>query len=1046
MSDPDGHDESEGPPAPYDRLISAHASQSHANLGGAHIQIAKCLDKIPGKADEAMAHWELAQKLIRRGEVLLDVAQRGVQIADEEKEKGEAEGASCYVNEEPQVVELQQADGTSTTDLTGEKRGSGPRTGDNHTDAERQLKSAALWDDPAEDMDVALAGDGPFECIECNEFKLSFKCGICSAAPVCVDCLSNKTRAGAHECMMDYDCPKSDQTDKATHLDAPTWRTWVWNGSESEPPGMCAHCYWLKNYWVSDCPACRGWVARDKEIPRVSLVFRYIPAGHSRLPFGQRLINFIPVNIRAALTEAGFNGAEVLAPLANEPWTAMRDIWRQLDPDGHDPNPWHTMALLGTWWGSLGPMATELVNAKAVVSNLIHAARQSTTASPSTSASSPSTNPVVFAPAQTKTAIPRFSSRRRLKLSKAPDKRTKDEIEEEEKRRWLLEIISFIEEAKLPSAAMASGSLDPAKAMQQVTGGARSKTIRARARKWGAVRLWLKATFGLPWPVVPVWLTDYLEMRASEPCAFNEINDTVAALYFIEKAGGVKPEDRISTSAWVQDAMRDMEKSLAQGIPYVKRKAPNVHVSQIVEWEREVMNFMLSAYWRYFAGLKLMKVWTSSRHDDALGVRRAGYRIMPKTGSHVTYDRTKTTGPGKKVRTTYGYITELAWVEQSKWLENWHQVIQSKEFTEVDVDCLLAMPNHDFTGICEAFPEYHKIVTLSAQHNSRLLYTVPNSPAPAGWLSPQWLNLVLTSEHRERGTLPSWAVHLGFNETQIDMLGRWRPKASGESIRNQKAVVRLIQGKVAETMRAYYNGIIDYSFIEDPIKATIMDEVKTRHPEVTAEEVAFGISAIFPNKFEFRAPTRFHIERQRGPETTLADTIEISDNEVERRIEIVKREERAVEIKEDASELTHHSFWASLGPRGKPRTLHVAGGCPKVRDVDVKRWIPVDLDPTVDKLGGCAQACRSCFGTSQRARKRAKVAKVEASEAAKEEDTEKKDEPDLTNCISSSESTSTEGDGFGADLKSLQKEVEKRLEATNERHGRTEIPPDKLIN
>ena len=103
---------------------------------------------------------------------------------------------------------------------------------------------------------------------------------------------------------------------------------------------------------------------------------------------------------------------------------------------------------------------------------------------------------------------------------------------------------------------------------------------------------------------------------------------------------------------------------------------------------------------------------------------------------------------------------------------------------------------------------------------------------------------------------------------------------------------------------------------------------------------------------------------------------------------------------------------------------------------DVRKWASVNLNSSTGQLGGCAQACKHCWGKTGPKGKKVKMQKVEQIETeAKGEKFEEKYEADLHQLLSSSESSSTDGDVFGEDSSLLVKEVSKRLRESAERRG-----------
>ena len=115
------------------------------------------------------------------------------------------------------------------------------------------------------------------------------------------------------------------------------------------------------------------------------------------------------------------------------------------------------------------------------------------------------------------------------------------DLEERERARWLAEMVAILKDARLPVVELAAGSLDPDAVLRRAAGGRRARTLRQRVRDWKRARAWLDATGFTGFPSgrdgVGAFL-DYLEDRASEPCARTVPGSAFLALSFFEKAGG----------------------------------------------------------------------------------------------------------------------------------------------------------------------------------------------------------------------------------------------------------------------------------------------------------------------------------------------------------------------------------------------------------------------------------------------------------------------------------------------------------------------------
>ena len=104
--------------------------------------------------------------------------------------------------------------------------------------------------------------------------------------------------------------------------------------------------------------------------------------------------------------------------------------------------------------------------------------------------------------------------------------------------RWRGELAELITEAILPLAIQAQQRRDPQKLVAAALGGMRAATIRQRIREWRKLRAFCFGVVELAWPPNLGIVLDYLQERVAEPCARTVPESVLAAINFMEKAGG----------------------------------------------------------------------------------------------------------------------------------------------------------------------------------------------------------------------------------------------------------------------------------------------------------------------------------------------------------------------------------------------------------------------------------------------------------------------------------------------------------------------------
>ena len=206
-----------------------------------------------------------------------------------------------------------------------------------------------------------------------------------------------------------------------------------------------------------------------------------------------------------------------------------------------------------------------------------------------------------------------------------PLQRTK--IEKEERLRWIKVLAFHLQEGDALRYREARRTLDPEASMLHSAGGARARTLRRRLRAWARLRDWLLGVRGLVWPSGPADVVDYLEDLLRGRCARTVPDTVLGALAFMEEEGGVKDEDRCSTTSTLSSMVRDMNVTLAAGAPPTS-KAPELHVVACIAMEFYVVDVSQKLYARVHAWTILVRLWASLRSDDLMGVSPQNARFL----------------------------------------------------------------------------------------------------------------------------------------------------------------------------------------------------------------------------------------------------------------------------------------------------------------------------------------------------------------------------------------------------------------------------------
>ena len=341
--------------------------------------------------------------------------------------------------------------------------------------------------------------------------------------------------------------------------------------------------------------------------------------------------------------------------------------------------------------------------------------------------------------------------------------------EEVERDRWIKELASLMEEADLP--AVAAGGWEGLRTVR-IGKGRRASTLRKHVKTWTRVRSWLISAFGVPWPTHAAQFALYLESRAMEPCGKSIPVSIYKTLMFMEHAGEVQKEDMIQNDPALKNALEEVGLRLESEAMEPRKQAMHIPVKIVMAWEQVVCDEEQLRYTRPYAWFKLVKIWGAMRFSDTTGVKveSAG---LDEEGWSADLDRTKTTGPGKRVNLVKVFVSKHAYLKGREWLrvgwKLWEQL--GFEASLERRDFLLPLPSPDLQHVVRRMASYASTSIMSQALAGRL---ASGERASSEMLLEPGV-YAAWSEHSERATLRTWARAAGIDEETCKRLGRWTP-------------------------------------------------------------------------------------------------------------------------------------------------------------------------------------------------------------------------------------------------------------------------------
>ena len=265
-------------------------------------------------------------------------------------------------------------------------------------------------------------------------------------------------------------------------------------------------------------------------------------------------------------------------------------------------------------------------------------------------------------------------------------------------------------------------------------------------------------------------MLDYILHLNQEGPTLGRLIDAKASLAVLEEAGQVGPEDRISCNKLWLRACDSLEQEL-HGRAGPVHKAPPLTVAMIISLELEVMDTDKPEYARALCWIILLAVWACMRLSDFDGLDHS--RLTLSTlGLRGYLVRTKTTGPGKKVREVPIYVKQTATLAGTSWLCTGFDIWERYK-TWYPTNIFLMRPQANWNDPIRKYmgPEHFAgcvrslFLKLEVPHRVRLSRT---------WrLRDGEMLLDQDSGHSMRHFLPTVSAGMGVQKEQRDFLGRW---------------------------------------------------------------------------------------------------------------------------------------------------------------------------------------------------------------------------------------------------------------------------------
>ena len=357
------------------------------------------------------------------------------------------------------------------------------------------------------------------------------------------------------------------------------------------------------------------------------------------------------------------------------------------------------------------------------------------------------------------------------------------DAEAAERDRWIQLLANLLRSTDTPMGKLIREN--PSN-IQLLGGGRRAGTLRSRVRSVQKFLGWLIASHGISFPVHLRQLTEYLQVRYSEPCVRGSLKLVHSSYIFLQEVAGV--EDKLTDSAMYVVALKELMSQASPGKP--PRQAPRFPTILLAAFEDMVLAGDKPVFLRVLSWWLLVQSWGTLRFDDHRGLLPRDF-VVTSTGLQARLTRSKVSGSDKHLNFRTVIIHPSAYIQRKDWLAVGRKLLL--EGAPHERDYLLPAPTNNFQGFkikelkySTAFAVQTHIISTASYRGVRLFeYSTGHYYTP----------------HSGRNFMPSAAAVLGFAKSERDILGGWSAEGSQRYTRTAKYKIAQMQIAVASTFK-----------------------------------------------------------------------------------------------------------------------------------------------------------------------------------------------------------------------------------------------------
>ena len=402
----------------------------------------------------------------------------------------------------------------------------------------------------------------------------------------------------------------------------------------------------------------------------------------------------------------------------------------------------------------------------------------------------------------------RWPTRFQRKLEELPEGHSREQLEKGERVKAIQQLAELLVKCNLwmpadgDSARPGFGLSKNRFAM-----GRRLSTLRQHLRMGRRIHQFAEVQLGKTWFECPEDFYDWVQALLEEPCGKHVPRASFNTLKFLEHSVEMPDDLQLSRDAGILNFLKEVEQAGGWKAGRVRRKAQPYLLEMVAAMEGVVVAQDTRPYHRFYAWIKLIKLWCAMRFDDVQGVDHENLKLRRDGVLYGELWRTKTSGIGKKVERLNFFISPGAWVLHANWLHRGFTVntALSRSSAMEDRDYLVPKPQPNLMGFRKSMVKYPDALIMGRALLRELPLLLEARDGGHVRADGRLIDLEAVgfwSEHSERGSMDTWMELAKVPKEIRCMLGRWATSNEEGYLRHLEASVCGAQVKVAEMLRS----------------------------------------------------------------------------------------------------------------------------------------------------------------------------------------------------------------------------------------------------